>query len=760
MKISRFIIALFIGLSSWYSMHGLHAKAQLIENGEWKYEIVGDHVELAHYLGKSKEVVIPQKIEGMPVTIIRSDAFLYLDVRLTRVVIPDGIEKIGAWAFANNLLTSITLPDSVTVIGDAAFSRNKLTSVEIPKKVTSIGKSAFMLNQLTSVTLPEGLEEIGASSFTGNRLTSIDLPSHLQIINSRAFEDNELKTLTLPPNVKSIGNRAFGTNKLTSLTITHAVEMNDYVFEGNQLAEVNLPDEQMSISDGAFSRNNLSHITLPKSLQSIGDSAFDNNHLTSIDIPAGVKKISDFAFNNNELEHVNLNQVESTGYSSFSQNQLKEIELPKTLTTIGRSSFESNKLTTVVISDNVIEMENNAFQWNPLKRVSISKNIAVMPEIPFGTKSQTLVDEKGKNIYLMGWFTDASYTTQWKPQAGQTVYVKWNHQPTLTGVTNTSVRQSTLFDPMEGISAVDEEDGDISKKVKIKGNLDTEVPGTYTLDYSVTDADGYYTSSSRTIRVISYAKPIFHFNEPDSMPVGVSTNLYDVTVTDNEDGAINNFEVIGSVNRNVIGRYLVIYIAKDSDGNERRVERTITVLPGIVENVKVTKRTTSSLAYQWTTQNGATGYKIYVYDKNGKLLQTKKTSKSSIVLSSLPSGASINVKVRSYKTFVEKTMYGPMSTVSKTATLPAKPKLKSVKKNSATSLTANWGAINATGYELQYSYSKSFTKATTKTVNVTKSSVVSKKVTGLIKGKKYYVRVRGYVTSNKVKYYGAWSNIK
>ena len=61
------------------------------------------------------------------------------------VVIPDGTEKIGDYAFYNcSGLTSVTIPDSVTSIGYRAFSGcSGLTSITIPDSVTSIGYEAF-----------------------------------------------------------------------------------------------------------------------------------------------------------------------------------------------------------------------------------------------------------------------------------------------------------------------------------------------------------------------------------------------------------------------------------------------------------------------------------------------------------------------------------------------------------------------------------------------------------------------------------------
>ena len=76
-------------------------------------------------------------------------------------------------------------------------------------------------------------------------------------------------------------------------------------------------------------------------------------------------------------------------------------------------------------------------------------------------------------------------------------------------------------------------------------------------------------------------------------------------------------------------------------------------------------------------------------------------------------------------------------------------------------LTATWKTVSGvTGYEVQYSTSKKFTKKTTKTVTIKKAKTKKTTIKKLSKGKKYFVRVRAYETVSGKKIYGAYSAVK
>jgi spore coat protein CotH len=99
-----------------------------------------------------------------------------------------------------------------------------------------------------------------------------------------------------------------------------------------------------------------------------------------------------------------------------------------------------------------------------------------------------------------------------------------------------------------------------------------------------------------------------------------------------------------------------------------------------------------------------------------------------------------------------------IATASK-VTLPAVPKIKSVKNTSKKKLTVKWKKVSgASGYVIQYSLKKNFKKA--KKVTVKKGTTTKKVIKKLKKGKRYYVRIRAYKKISGKNYYSKWSGKK
>lgn len=92
------------------------------------------------------------------------------------------------------------------------------------------------------------------------------------------------------------------------------------------------------------------------------------------------------------------------------------------------------------------------------------------------------------------------------------------------------------------------------------------------------------------------------------------------------------------------------------------------------------------------------------------------------------------------------------------AAKPGKPTISSLKNSSGKKLTVKLSkkVSGASGYEVEYSTSSSFT-SNVKKVTTQSTSVTLKNLT---KGKRYYVRVRAYKTEKSGKIYGSYSSVK
>lgn len=95
---------------------------------ELKYEISDDKVIIISYTGTAENFIIPDQIEGAPVTEIRPRAFENCS-SLKSITIGGNVTTIGKWAFSGCMgITSIEIPEKVESIGNLAF--DKCTALE------------------------------------------------------------------------------------------------------------------------------------------------------------------------------------------------------------------------------------------------------------------------------------------------------------------------------------------------------------------------------------------------------------------------------------------------------------------------------------------------------------------------------------------------------------------------------------------------------------------------------------------------------
>jgi len=233
------------GTTGWAATFG--GRSAFLQVQDYNCMIENGVITIAKYTGPGGNVIIPDKINGMPVT------------------------TIGTWSFQNGGLTNVTIPGSVTSIGLCAFEGCGLTNVTISASVTSMGENPFGANSdLLSISVdtanPAFISGTDGVVFSKDKTKLIAYPA------------GKAGSYAIPEGVTRVMGRAFlGSSKLSGVTIPASV--------------TNIEWFAFSCCEG------LTTITIPDSITTIDAVMFENAAgLTTVVVGKSVAKIGNVAF--------------------------------------------------------------------------------------------------------------------------------------------------------------------------------------------------------------------------------------------------------------------------------------------------------------------------------------------------------------------------------------------------------------------------------------------------------------------------------
>ena len=341
------------------------------------------------YTGNRKSVVIPDALDGLPVTEIDSGAFMHSEI--TDIVIPDTVKIIGDRAFCRcEQLISVNIPKSLERIGCMAFLYTPFETALGDDEFIIINNSILYKYNGTSdsVTIPDGITCIGGYGFYENGLTDIAIPNSVKYIETQAFAScKNLKSVTIPA-AEYIGDSAFSyCDKLQTADITSKIVGNSAFYNCTSLVDISLNKTQRMGNTVFRSCIALQSVALPDTLTIIGNNVFHGSGLTEIDIPAGVSEIYSETFKDcTALSRVGFKDgVTAIHNSAFSGcTALSEMVLPESLAFIGERAFFDSGLKRVMIPDSVTELGTLAFSHcSQLTEVRLSVGVAAIPHSCF-----------------------------------------------------------------------------------------------------------------------------------------------------------------------------------------------------------------------------------------------------------------------------------------------------------------------------------------------------------------------------------------
>ncbi|MDD6022257.1 MAG: fibronectin type III domain-containing protein [Oscillospiraceae bacterium] len=740
---------------------------------------------------------------------------------LTSINFPAGLTEIGDSAFKNSGLETADIPDTVKTIGDYAFSYSSLKKVKLPNGITDIGFCTFERTAIEELTIPNTVKTIGVSAFEHCNITELTIPDSVTEIHQKAFKDiANLKKITMGDGVTKLNDMVFeNCPNLTDVRLSNNLRNIPWSAFGycESLQKIVIPDSVTEIGGNAFAGcYKLSDVTLPKNLKKLGDSAFyECKKLSSIDIPGTLTEIGQLVFYKTAISEADCPEsLKSVGYNPFeltpfskkqtdggiywgnwliawndhievdengeaisypedcpdnetiiikdgtvgiaaqvfcptskvygenlsymhNAHHVDKITIPNTVKYIGFGAFSNCQFEALTIPDSVIEIGEFCFQYcDKLKTVKLSNNIKALNDYTFAYCSSLesiKIPDSVERVGVMVFYKTAMYESQ-KNNIVQYADNWIVAAPNIYGKDKYTVKDGTVG---------------ICENAFI-GSPTGEITIPKSVKHISPHAFGYFTVGSFYNQIRYFVVKCY----PDSAALDYAkSNGLTYEVICNHSYKLKSTRAatcsaagVKTYECTICGKTYTQSVAKKSHSFKTTVTKAT-----MEKNGKIVKKCTACGATVTTTISKVSKITLSStkFTYNGKTLKNGTDYKLSYS------------KGRKYvgKYSVKITFMGNYSG-SKTLYFTVVPKSVKVKDvdSGKKKMTVKWSAEKkqTTGYEIQYSTSSSF-KSGNKTVKITNNKTVSKKVSGLKSGKKYYVRVRTYKTVDGKKYYSDWS---
>ena len=220
-------------------------------------------------------------------------------------------------------------------------------------------------------------------------------PEQLSGFSSSAPVDKQEVTITIEGKQKSFSVQ------ISPVRVENGVLTE--VLKGHN--EIILPNSVKSIPKAAFRGSQINKVVLNEGLQSIGDMAFFNSTVQEVVFPTTLEQLEENIFyycrnlKKADLSRTKLTKLPAStfvyagveevllpatlreiGAQAFLKtSQLKTIEIPENVRTIGLEAFRESGITTVKLPNDVTTIAQRAFYYCPkLTRFEISKSIRIL----------------------------------------------------------------------------------------------------------------------------------------------------------------------------------------------------------------------------------------------------------------------------------------------------------------------------------------------------------------------------------------------
>ena len=687
--------------------------------------------------------------------------------------------------------STMNMPDSVKKIGEKCFyDCYGLQNIVLSKQLDQIEKSSFAYSKrldtyqydwtdtdksfyagdywgIRSVTFQDDNKKIMESAFMNNAnmvITGDKLPANLEIISKSAFEEcASLTTIAIPSKVASIGERAFFGCSEYGDTKSKVDSYKIYVMEKDYgLKEVDMTQAASLTTIGkyAFSLTPLLSLSIPSGVKVLDEGTFQNCfYLTKVSCSDNLENVNKLAFSNCvSLVSITIPAHAYVDYQSFAGYD------------IGEFSFAITNPDSVSVSlGEKMALSINTFPTEHLRdELKVSEKDGTTGCVSIEESATTTINKKTLRVPTVKGMAEGSTrisvlgTINYELYGG-TVITK--APEVIINVNVTKYKCTGIEDDIDKVilSIADTDGVKISPKI-LPANcteqcvwyMDNQgiVDGIMiTPDKGLTDsAIGLFPvglgTSKVTLRCGSVKKtyqvnvvvPASQINVPDSITLQKNENGKNI-------GATMSYDT-GKYSQNQWENYGDILSYTSSNEKVVKVSPVGELTPMSIGKADITVEAIGS------------GMKKKVSVTVDKTTVATPNPATTLNVNGTPDP---NATPQPFSTPVPGATFAPEQTAEPTVTAKpvkvAKVSLTSVKNLKGKKLQVKWKkASGASGYCVTIATNKKFTMNSC-LFNVSKKTT-TKKISGLLKGKIYYVKVQAYKKVNGKKIYGKPSKIK
>nr|WP_246569899.1 leucine-rich repeat domain-containing protein [Lentibacillus saliphilus] len=439
----------------------------------------------------------------------------------------------------------------------------------------------------------ESLTALDASATNVTNLEGLQYATNLKRLNISANRISDFGPIAQLTQLEELDAYTSAISDLTFITnLNHLTSLNVY---NNDIADVSILANLTKLKHLNVSRNEIDSIEPLEPLTSIEILYISSNNISDLSPLNNLTKLERLYAGNNVIESVSAlhqhhqltgvnvrnNAITDLSPLAYVADQLKWLDATNQKITLGvknifettTSMFIRNMVTGLdgQLVSNITPSDSGVYNEPRIAWAGLIGFVDTERSFQF---SHMISNELENDLEFSG--------TVIQP-------INWveNTSPVISADDRT-IQVGDSFDPLEGVTANDAEDGDITVHIQvIQNDVNVDVPGQYQVAYRVVDSHGGTDDKTITVTVeeIDGDNPIQ--NEPPQIDahdktIAVGSDfdpLDDVTASDAEDGDLTDeLKVIqNDVDTDVPGAYDVVYEVTDSADETTRLSIVVTV---------------------------------------------------------------------------------------------------------------------------------------------------------------------------------------